>query len=116
FSFLRRGMSPNLNLMTLGYSHTLSYFDTTICGSEAAHSKPEPDIFLKACEKLHVLPSEALVLEDSEAGIEAAYRAHIKVICIPDMKYPTDEYVNKAFKVLDSLDEVINELEKGIES
>ncbi len=34
--------------------------------------KPEPEIFLKACSKMNIPPSEALVFEDSIAGIEAA--------------------------------------------
>ena len=35
--------------------------------------------------KLGITPDEALVLEDSESGINAAYSAGIKVICIPDL-------------------------------
>ncbi len=37
-----------------------------------------PDIFLKACSDLNALPENCLVLEDSEAGIEVAYRAGIQ--------------------------------------
>ena len=63
---------------------------------------------MKACEKLNVLPSEAIVLEDSEAGIEAAYNAGIRVICIPDMKYPEAKYEKMTYQMLDSLDQVID--------
>ena len=45
------------------------YFDDTICGDEVTHGKPHPEIFLTACQKLDVKPEEALVLEDSEAGL-----------------------------------------------
>ena len=88
-----------------------SCFDGSICGDEVACNKPHPEVFLTACEKLKVKPEEALVLEDSEAGIMAACRGHIDVICIPDMKYPEPEYAEKTKAVLNSLDEVIDYLE-----
>ena len=86
------------------------YFDDTICGDEVTHGKPHPEIFLTACQKLNVKPEEALVLEDSEAGILAAYDGHIDVICVPDMKYPEPQFVKKVTKIVDSLDEVIDYL------
>lgn len=86
------------------------YFDDTICGDEVTHGKPHPEIFLTACQKLDVKPEEALVLEDSEAGILAAYDGHIDVICVPDMKYPEPQFVEKVTKIVDSLDQVIDYL------
>ena len=86
------------------------YFDDTICGDEVTHGKPHPEIFLTACQKLDVKPEEALVLEDSEAGILAAYDGRIDVICVPDMKYPEPQFVEKVTKIIDSLDEVIDYL------
>lgn len=86
------------------------YFDDTICGDEVTHGKPHPEIFLTACQKLDVKPEEALVLEDSEAGILAAYDGRIDVICVPDMKYPEQQFVEKVTKIVDSLDEVIDYL------
>lgn len=83
-----------------------SYFDDVICGDEVSTGKPNPEIFLKACEKLNVNTSEAIVLEDSEAGILASYNANIDCICIPDLKYPTKEYEEKA-TILNSLTDVI---------
>lgn len=90
----------------------LKYFDTVVYGSEVSRGKPFPDIFLKACEKLDIKPDEALVLEDSEAGIQAAYDANIPVICIPDMKFPQELYVIKTTAILSSLDQVIDYIEK----
>lgn len=89
------------------------YFDDSICGDEVTKGKPDPEVFLKSCEKLGVLPNEALVLEDSEAGIQAAYRGNINVICIPDMKYPEDKYAKMTYKILDSLDIVIDVLKEN---
>lgn len=83
-----------------------SYFDDSICGDEVAKGKPNPEVFLKSCEKLGIKPNEALVLEDSEAGIKAAYLAGIKVICIPDLKYPEPEFADITYKIMNDLLEV----------
>ena len=82
------------------------YFDDSICGDEVTKGKPDPEVFLKSCEKLNVKPLEALVLEDSEAGIKAADLAKIKVICIPDLKYPYPEFVKMTYKIMNDLLEV----------
>ena len=87
------------------------YFDDMVFGAEIGRGKPYPDIFLKACEKVGKMPEECLVLEDSEAGIQAAYAAHVPVICIPDMKRPEREYEEMTAGVLDSLEQVIDYLE-----
>ena len=70
-------------------------------------SKPFPDIFLKAAEKAGSKPEECLVLEDSEAGIQAAFAAEIPVICIPDLKKPSEEYAAKTTAIMKSLLDVI---------
>ena len=69
--------------------------------------KPDPEIFLKACRIAKTEPSEAIVLEDSENGVLAAYNGGIPVICIPDMKQPSDDIVKKASVVLDSAEDVV---------
>ena len=66
----------------------------------AKHSKPEPDIFLMACEKLNIAPQKVLVLEDSENGVKAAVTAGIPVICIPDLKEPDKETIKMAAAVV----------------
>ena len=92
----------------LGLADIIKYFDDSICGDEVTHGKPHPEVFLRACEKLGVNPSDAIVLEDSEAGIQAAYSGNSDVICIPDMKYPEQEFEKMTTKILDSLDQVID--------
>lgn len=62
---------------------------------------------MKACDKISERPQECLVLEDREAGIQAAFLANIPVICIPDMKVPNQHYLDMTKAILDSLDEVI---------
>ena len=70
----------------------VQYFDDMVFGTEIERGKPYPDIFLKAAEKAHAAPADCLVLEDSEAGIQAAHAAGIDVICVPDMKTPAAEF------------------------
>ena len=47
-----------------------AYFDEMVFGTEVKRGKPNPDIFLKACEKAGEIPENCLVLEDSEAGVQ----------------------------------------------
>lgn len=90
----------------LAQAKITEFFDDSICGDEVTKGKPNPEVFSKSCQKLGVNVDEAIVLEDSEAGIQASYDANIKVICIPDMKYPEKQYEEKTFKILKDLTEV----------
>lgn len=98
--------------MFLKPHHILEMMDDVVYGFEVEHGKPAPDIFLKACDKLGCSVDEALVLEDSEAGIDSAYSANIKAICIPDLKKP-DEIHQQRCTCLSSLNEVIEYLKNN---
>lgn len=90
--------------LTILNEHKLTgYFDDFVFGDEVERSKPFPDVFLTACKKISINPDEALVIEDSEAGIEAAHNAKISVICIPDMKQPDHEHCLLATKIYPDL-------------
>lgn len=80
-----------------------SCFDYVLCGDEIEKSKPDPEIFLKVSDKLECYPKKCLVLEDSEAGIEAAYKAGMVPIMIPDMKEPNELTQMLIFKKMDNL-------------
>lgn len=89
-------------------------FNTMVFGDEVINSKPHPEIFLKAAERLGIAPEKCIVLEDSPAGIEAAYRAGMKGIHIPDLKMP-DEKINKyAYKIFNSLLDVRDYLRESL--
>ncbi|MCI8518191.1 MAG: HAD family phosphatase [Hungatella sp.] len=88
-----------------------AYFDEMVFGTEVKRGKPNPDIFLKACEKAGEIPENCLVLEDSEAGVQAGHAAGMDVICVPDMKMPGEEFQKMAAEILDSLEQVIPWLE-----
>jgi beta-phosphoglucomutase len=57
-------------------------FDVVVDGNMITHSKPHPEIFLLAADKLGIDPKECLVFEDAEAGVEAAIAAGMKCIGI----------------------------------
>ena len=90
----------------------LPYFDKVVCGDMVSHSKPHPEIFLKACEELSVAPECAIAIEDSYNGIRSAHAAGMRPIMVPDMAEPTEEMEKLAEVVLPSLNEVIGYLEK----
>jgi HAD superfamily hydrolase (TIGR01509 family) len=92
----------------------LDRFNTIVCGDEVDRGKPEPDIFLLAAKKLECKPEECIVLEDSENGVKAAYKAGMKPIMIPDLIIPKDEIKILTHKVLDSLNHVIVYIESAL--
>ena len=61
-------------------------FHAIVDGGMTENSKPEPDIFLLAAEKLGVPPEECLVIEDSQAGLTAAKKAGMKSVLFGDDK------------------------------
>lgn len=58
------------------------YFDVVIDGNKIKNSKPDPEIFLLAAEKLNIDPKECLVIEDADAGVEAALAGGMKVLAV----------------------------------
>jgi HAD superfamily hydrolase (TIGR01509 family) len=62
------------------------YFRAVIGGDQVERGKPHPDIYLKALAVLGAAPADAIALEDSDYGIQAAFAAGLRVIHIPDIK------------------------------
>ena len=87
----------------LSRANVVHRFEVIIGGEDALRSKPAPDLFLAAAERLRVPPSGCVVLEDSEAGIRAAHAAGMVPVMIPDLVTPTEEMRNLAEAVLPSL-------------
>lgn len=56
------------------------YFDTIVGGADVSKSKPDPEVFLLAAERLGVKPDECVVFEDAFAGIEGARRGGMKAL------------------------------------
>ena len=56
----------------------LPYLNQISCGLDTTRSKPDPEVFQIAAERLQLKPEECLVVEDSAAGIEAAKRGGMR--------------------------------------
>lgn len=82
------------------------YFDAFVYGNMVKNSKPDPECYRSACEALGVSPKDAAALEDAPAGIEAAYRAGMKPIMIPDLAKVTEEVEAMAWRVCEHAGEV----------
>ena len=59
-----------------------SYFDAVSDGNNITHSKPNPEVFLKAAEMLNIAPEDCMIVEDADAGIEAGKRAGMKTLAL----------------------------------
>ena len=60
------------------------YFDAISDGNNITHSKPDPEVFLKAAEFLGLPPSACVVVEDAVAGAEAGHAGGFTVACVGD--------------------------------
>jgi HAD superfamily hydrolase (TIGR01509 family) len=81
------------------------YFTKWLSGEEVAHSKPEPDIFLKVSELLNVDPHECIVIEDSTSGIIAAKRAGMTCIGYKNINSGNQD-LSAADFIVDKIEEI----------
>ena len=65
------GSSSKNTPLILERTDMAKYFDAVSDGNNITHSKPDPEVFLKAAEFLGLRPEECYVVEDAEAGIDA---------------------------------------------
>lgn len=61
-------------------------FDVIVDGTDVSKAKPDPEVFLNACELLHMPACNAIVFEDSIAGVQAANNAGMISIGLGDKK------------------------------
>lgn len=74
------GSSSKNSPLILGRIGLDKYFDATADGNDISRSKPDPEVFLVAARKLGIPPENCMVVEDAEAGIEAALAAGMRVL------------------------------------
>lgn len=60
-------------------------FDTVVAGDEVSRGKPDPEPYLVACERLGVVPKDAVVVEDAHNGVVAAEAAGCTVVAVPSV-------------------------------
>jgi HAD superfamily hydrolase (TIGR01509 family) len=81
-------------------------FHAVVALGDYTNSKPAPDPFLKAAERLKVDPRHCLALEDSLNGVRSASAAGMMTVMVPDLVQPTAEIRSLCAAVAGSLLEV----------
>jgi HAD superfamily hydrolase (TIGR01509 family) len=66
-------------------------FEIVVSSEEVPRGKPAPDVYLEAARQLELPPERCAAIEDSANGIRAAHAAGMRVIAIPNTRYPPAE-------------------------
>jgi beta-phosphoglucomutase len=73
------------------------YFSAIVSADDVSISKPHPETFLKAAERINANPSACLVFEDAPKGVEAAVAAGMKAVVLTTMhsrsEFPFHNYI-----------------------
>jgi HAD superfamily hydrolase (TIGR01509 family) len=97
----------DLALELSGLEH---HFRATVSSEEVARGKPAPDVYLEAARRLGMEPERCAAVEDSENGILSANTAGMRVLAIPNPRFPpAEDALSQAEDVLASLDELTPE-------
>ena len=86
-----------------------AFFSCIIAKSDVERTKPHPDIFLHAAEKMGAAPEQCVVIEDAEKGVVAADAAGMKCIAVPN-EHTADNDFSRATLVVNSLERIDCEL------
>jgi len=84
-------------------SGILGYFDFVIGGDQVEHSKPDPEIYLKAASAMSLCPESCLAFEDSANGVRSAVSSGMAVVQIPDLVTPDADLLKLGHIVLDNI-------------
>jgi beta-phosphoglucomutase len=97
------GSASKNSKMILNKIDLFHYFDAIIDGNNITKGKPDPQVFLMGAEATGSLPSECVVFEDAQAGIEAAKAAGMYAVGIGDRNVlKKADLVVKSFEFLDA--------------
>ena len=78
-------------------------FDQLVSATTVENGKPEPDVYLYACEQIGEKPKDCIAVEDSPNGILSAYRAGLSVVMVPDLAEPDEETAKLLYAKFDTL-------------
>ena len=82
-------------------------FEATVSSEEVERGKPAPDVYFEAARRLGVAPEACAAIEDSANGIRSAHAAGMRVLAIPNRRYPPPaEVVATADVIVGSLYEL----------
>jgi HAD superfamily hydrolase (TIGR01509 family) len=89
-------------------------FEVTVSSEEVERGKPAPDVYVEAARRLGVGPEHCAAVEDSGNGIRAARAARMRVLAIPNPRYPPPpDALAEAHAVLDSLASLTAKVVRG---
>lgn len=97
------------HLTTIG---VCDLFDSIVSAKNVAHGKPEPDVYLYACEQIGERPQDCMAVEDSPNGILAAYRAGLRTVMVPDLTQPDEELAKYLYACINSLPDLCELVDK----
>ena len=97
------------HLTTIG---VCDLFDSIVSAKNVAHGKPEPDVYLYACEQIGERPQDCRAVEDSPNGIMAAYRAGLRTVMVPDLTQPDEELTKYLYACVNSLSDLCELVDK----
>lgn len=86
-------------------------FDAVSCGLDTQKSKPDPEVFLIAAEKIGISPSECAVIEDSDAGIKAAKAGGMYAVAVGEAEH--NKMADISVSSIESLNKVIKMFVEG---
>jgi beta-phosphoglucomutase len=69
------------------------YFDVLLCEDDVTEFKPHPQIYLKTCELINVLPKDAVVFEDSDKGSQAGLAAGCSVVLVNNDRLKNEKFI-----------------------
>ena len=99
------GSLGNINVVLTALGAAI-YFDEVVSG-DGLPSKPDPFVFLKAANRLGIIPLNCLVIEDAVAGVQAAKAAGMKCVAVTTTNHA--EKLTDADVVLDNLAELMTD-------
>ena len=80
------GSSSKNTIFILNKIGLTNRFDAIVDGTMIKNSKPDPEVFLQAAEKVGIKVEKCLVVEDADAGVEAGKRAGMRVLGVGSAK------------------------------
>ncbi len=93
--------------LVLDLSGLNRFFRATVSSEEVARGKPSPDVYLEAARRLGLDPKQTAAIEDSRNGILSARAAGMRVVAIPNRRFPPgEEALAEADVVLRSISEL----------
>ncbi len=92
-------------------TNLLPFFDFVLAREDYEEAKPHPDAYLTAMRLHGLQPDDCVVVEDSERGCIAAAAAGLRVLAVPNALSKYGDF-SSAYKILNSVRDVINEIEK----